>query len=171
MGEKSLTEETVANLDAQTAFKLIEFYENAASVVKGRTWSITTGILTINAALLAFSFQLYTKNSGIHGFLWIQAAICCVGVALCLFLYFLIRDQGKHLIHYWTNENKIGAWNSRVQDFILDEEELAKVREPGYQAPFPRFCVRLVFLSSMFATGFLGTFLLMWALTMTGNKG
>lgn len=165
MGEKLTTKEAVENLDFQSAFKLIEFYQNAANTVKNRTWTITTWILTVNAALIAFCFQLYANNSKIHGFLSIQASICVVGIVLCIFLRVLINDQGKHLRRYWTNENKVGAWNTKVQSLILEKKTVEIVLQENYRADFPRFCKRLRFLSSMFLVGFIGTFVLMWILT------
>ena len=160
MDEEIATPEAIKKLDVQTTFQLIEFYENAASVVKNRTWTITTWVLTINSALIAFSFQLYTDHLQLAGFLWIQAAICLVGLALCTFLYFLIQDQGNHLSHYWTNENKIGAMNSGIQDLVLDKEDPKVILAPGYRADTPKFCKRLVILAQMFAVGFVGLFLL-----------
>jgi len=93
--------------------------------------------------------------------------IVTAGLGVAQADYFLIRDQGNHLRHYWTNEQKIGAWNISIQGFILDQEEVASVSEPGYRAPIPRFCRRLVLLSIMFAIGFVGTFLLMSILMMS----
>ena len=57
MSEKN-SDEAIGALDVEKAFKLVEFYENAAGTVKGRLWTITTWILTINSALLAFAIQL-----------------------------------------------------------------------------------------------------------------
>lgn len=158
------TEEVISELNADAAFALIKFYEDSASVVKGRTWTITAWVLTINSALFAFCFQLYTKNSDIYGFIWIVAAICCVGILLCVFLIILIRDQGEHLRYYWTNENKIGAWNKSIQKLILQPSEIDDVLKPDYNAPVPRFCKNLILLSGMFVVGFLGTFVLIYLL-------
>ena len=167
MNDTTTTEAAVSKLDAQSAFKLIEFYENAASVVKGRTWTITTWILTINAALLAFCFQLYTDHSDIHGFIWVQAGICMVGIALCFFLRLLIQDQGNHLRYYWTKENKVGAWNGKIQGLVLWDQSAECIKKPDYEADFPNFCRRLRLLTDMFIAGFVATFLFMIVLILT----
>lgn len=158
MDETTTTEAAVSALNTQSAFKLIEFYENAASVVKGRTWTITTWILTINAALLAFFFQLYADHNNIHGFIWIQAGICMVGIALCFFLRLLIQDQGLHLRHYWTKENKVGAGNDNIQELVLWDQSAECVKKSNYEADFPKFCTRLLLLTDMFIVGFVATF-------------
>lgn len=159
------TEEVISELNADDAFALIEFYEESASVVKGRTWTITAWVLTLNSALFAFCFQLYINNSDIYGFIWIVAAICCVGILLCIFLMILIRDQGEHLRYYWTNEQKIGAWNKSIQKLILTPSKIDDVLKPNFKASVPQFCKNLTLLSLMYAVGFLGTFALMYILT------
>lgn len=163
MSEKK-SEEVIGDLDVEKAFKLVEFYENAAGTVKGRLWTITTWILTINSALFAFAFQLYKENPKIVGFVAIELAICAVGVALCILLIVLILDHGNHLRTYFTRVNKVGAWNPKVRGLVLKADEVDEVLCPNYSARFPRFCKRLMVLAGMFAAGFVGTFFLMFFL-------
>jgi len=154
------TKKSVGNLSLDKAVELIKFYEESASTVKSRTWTITTWILTLNVGLLAFAFRLYVDQGSEPEYLLLQLAISVVGVALSGFLVILIADQGQHLSHYWTMENKVGAWNGHVRGLVLDQQEFEKAQDDQYRAPMPRFCTRLRILALMFAFAFIGTFIL-----------
>ena len=92
---QTVSREAISNLSVSDAFEYVTFYENIANIVKGRTWTMTAWILSINAALIAFSFQLYVEHLETAGFLIIQLVVCLIGLALCLFLMLLINDQGR----------------------------------------------------------------------------
>lgn len=147
----------VRELGLEDAFQLHSAYEEAAGKVKSRTWAITTWVLTLEAALIAFSVEFYTEQSADGGFLLIQLAIAIVGVALCLFLLFLIRDQGNHLKEYWAAQRKLVKWNTELRRLALADPE-EDLSEP---VKFPPFCTRLISLVVLFAIGFVVLFAMM----------
>lgn len=156
----SMTKESVGALPLDKAIELIKFYEDLASTIKSRTWAITTWVLTLNAALLAYSFQLYLEPERPPEFLLLVLAISIVGIALSIYLFIFISDQGQHLRHYWTMENKVGAWNSSVRGLVMDQLGFEEARDDDYSARFPQFAARLRLLAVMFALAFAASFLL-----------
>jgi hypothetical protein len=161
--EKSFTENAISSLNVQAAFKLIKFYENAASIIKGRIWTITSWILIINSALMTFAFQLYIEHPNLNKFLIIQGIICTSGIILSMYLFAFIRDQGNHLIHYWTKENKVGAWNKDIQHLVFDnEKDIVDAKKEEYVAPYPKFCQRLQLLPILYGIGFVCIFIFMY---------
>ncbi len=172
-----LTEEEISKLNVEKAFELIDSYENKANDVKGRIWTITAWILTINAGLIAFCFDLYQDKSDSPEFLIFVFVACSVGVGLCIYLEFLINDQGNHIKGYHTSSNRIGAWNQKVAGLAFKRYEFERKTKPPefynltefidkrkkecYEAPFPTFCNRLLLLSRLFLLVFGGIFLLM----------
>ncbi len=149
----------IKQLGLEEVFQLHSAYEEAASKVKSRTWTITTWVLTLEAALIAFSVEFYTEQLGDRGLLLIQLAIAIVGVALCAFLLFLIKDQGNHLKEYWISQRKLQSSNTKLGGLALaDPEDLTK------PVKFPPFCTRLIWLVALFAVGFVMLFAIMWHL-------
>jgi len=146
----------VGQLNLDKAAELNESYEKAAGTVKGRTWMITTWVLTLQAAMIAFSVQFYTEQSGDPGFLLIQGAIALVGLALCAFLFVFIRDQGKHLKGYWIAQRKLASWNTALRGLVVSGWEDHSA--PDFGVRFPPFCTKLMLLVGMFAAGFAGLF-------------
>jgi hypothetical protein len=133
------------------SLELFRFYEGAADNAKERSWSVTTWILALNAAVLAFSFDFFADHSTSPAFVIIEAASAVVGMALCGFSIYMLRETGTHISHYWTSSNKIAAAEPTLQPFIGPEEVERVRREPAYEAPFPSFCRNLQFLAGAFA--------------------
>lgn len=151
--------DAVRQLNLDKAFELNNAYEEAAGNVKSRTWTITTWVLTLEAALIAFSVQFYTEQLGDPGFLLIQLAVALVGVALCAFLLVFIKDQGDHLKGYWIAQRKLASWNAELGGLVLSNSK--NLTAPDFGVRFPPFCTKLIWLVAMFAAGFVGLFAMM----------
>ena len=157
--ETGVTQDAVRGLKLDQAFELNDAYEQAAGRVKSRTWTITTWVLTLEAALMAFGAQLYTEQLGDSGFLLLQLAIALVGIALGAFLVFFIVDQGQHLKGYWISQRKLAIWNTALGGLVLTKSE--ESAPPDFGVTFPPFCTRLIWLVALFAAGFAGLFAMM----------
>lgn len=144
------------SLSPSNSMELFKFYEGAADKAKERSWSLTTWVLALNAAILAFSFDFFAKNATSSAFIVIEAASAAVGIALCGFAIYMLRETGRHISHYWTSSNKIAAAEPSLEAFIGAEEAQRARNQANYQAPFPKFCLRLQFLAAAFAIVHLG---------------
>jgi hypothetical protein len=73
-------------LPLDRSLQLFESCEAAAEAAKDRAWTLTSWMLALNIAILAFAFDYFSKNSQKPGFQVIEIASALVGVALCGFL-------------------------------------------------------------------------------------
>lgn len=143
--------ETPTLLSPNNSMELFKFYKGAADKAKERSWSLTTWVLALNTAILGFSFYFFAKNSAVPGFVVIEGASALIGIGLCGFHVYKLRETGRRISHYWTSSNKIASSEPTLKPFI-DAEEAAKARkEPNYRAGFPAFCLRLQVLAVAFA--------------------
>jgi hypothetical protein len=147
----SSAQQTPAQLSSNDSMELFKFYEGAADKAKDRSWTLTTWVLALNAGLLAFSFDFFAKNAASPAFVVIEAASAAVGVALCGFLIYMLRENGGHVSHYWTSSNKIAAAEPKLRPFIGAKEADRALNKPNYKAPFPSYCRRLELLAAAFA--------------------
>jgi hypothetical protein len=131
------------------AADLFKFYEDAAEKTKAFAWAQTTWILTLNAGVLAFSLDFFANHADNAHFVLVEGISSGVGVALCLFLIYLLAQLGGHISHYWTSSNRLAASNAQLAALIFPED-LATARH-GQRVPFPAFCRRLQFLAALFA--------------------
>lgn len=127
---------------------IMAHYEGMADKSKSRAWSLTTWILTLNSGLFAFGIKFYSENQKDPNFLMIELACCGIGILLCLFLSYVLYEQGRHLRGYW-----------QVTDRILSKHtwlsETTGIEPEGKPIAFPRFCIWLILLSCLFIVGFL----------------
>ena len=63
-----------AQLGPDRSMELFKFYEAAADKAKERSWSLTTWVLALNAAILAFSFDFFAEHADSPAFVVIEAA-------------------------------------------------------------------------------------------------
>jgi hypothetical protein len=156
--EKSKSIAPVDERDPGRALDLFKFYETAADKAKQHAWSATTWILAFNAAILAFSFDFFGKHAGKPGFVVIEIASAFVGVGLCAYLTYLLKETGTHIAHYWTSANRLAADQASLVPFIgADEAEKVRTESVRYRASFPNFCRRLQMLACLFALVHLGS--------------
>jgi hypothetical protein len=113
-----MSTEPTAQLSPNNSMELFKFYEGAADKAKERSWSLTTWVLALNAAILAFSFDFFAKNARSPAFVVIEAASAIVGIALCAFIFYLLREAGSHISHYWTSSNRTAAAEPTLELFI-----------------------------------------------------
>jgi hypothetical protein len=164
MAASSLDALAFADLKPEQRLETFKFYEEAAEKAKEHAWSQTTWLLSLNAALLALSVTLYLDHRDDSGYLLLEAVFAVVGVALCGFLIYLLRELGKHIQHYWTTSNRLAASTPMLQSFI-SPKEMAKTRGADYRADFPAFCRRLQVLAGLFGFAHVGLWALMVCLT------
>ena len=137
------------------AFK---FYEEAAEKTKSHAWTQTAWILTLNTGVIAFSLDLYLQHAKDPAFLIIEFFSAGVGIVLCMFLYYVLGELGRHIRNYWTFSNKIAADLPFLTSFI-GKDNARRAKEENYEAEFPQFCKRLQYLAVLFMLAHLG-----WAL-------
>jgi uncharacterized membrane protein YfcA len=162
--------QTEMMLDGTDAIALFKFYEDAADKTKAHAWSQTTWLLTLNSGILAFSLDYYAKHTVTRGALLIECLAALVGAALCAFLLYLLHELGSHISHYWTTSNQIAAAFQPLTPFISKKDARA-AREPGYRAPFPKFCRRLQGMALLFCSAHVGWAVVAFALiSRAGQK-
>lgn len=155
----------IEKLDTDQAFEIFNAYDTTTNAIKGRAWTITAWILTLNAGLFGFSHLLYVEHSDLRGFVALQAVIALVGVALCCFTFVSLKDHTNHLNYYWTLGNMIGAWHSATRGVVFRPKQQAKMAAETYEADdTPGFIVRLKQLNWLFLAGFVANFALMTGL-------
>src|SRR6266849_1105077 len=81
-------------LTPERAIELFKFYEAAAERAKDEAWSLTTWILALNAAILGFAFDFFSKNGEKPGFDVVEIACALVGVRLCVLLNLYVAGNG-----------------------------------------------------------------------------
>jgi hypothetical protein len=143
--------------EAVAAFK---FYEDAADKNKAQAWSLTTWILTLNAAVLGFSITFFIEHRADEALVMIETLSALVGVALSYFLIDMIQQLGSHVQHHWTTSNRIAAVTPTLTSFI-DPRDVESARRDSYRAPFPSFCRRLQVLAVLFLIAHCG-----WAIVV-----
>jgi hypothetical protein len=141
-----------SKLSPSQVLDYFKYYEDAAEKAKTHAWSQTTWILALNAGIMAFSVDFYANHGGLPGFRLIECMSAGVGIALCLFLVYLLEELGGHISHYWSVSNTLAASTSSLTPFISATEAM-EARQPGYKAAFPAFCRRLQALAGLFLVG------------------
>jgi hypothetical protein len=144
-----------ADLAPKERLELFKFYEEAAEKTKAHAWTQTSWILTLNAGVLGFSLTLYLEKANDPLFIYIELLSAGVGVVLCVFLFYVLNELGRHIRNYWTTSNKLAAPYPPLASFI-GESEVLKAREPKYEAEFPAFCRRLQYLAVLFLFAHVG---------------
>ena len=163
------------NLNFDQAFDGFQFYENAANTIKGRTWTISAWILTVNSGIFAFVYNLFKENTVGSPILLVAIAACIAGITLCWFLLVFVIDQGGHLQWYWAqqrlaaisdpdlqtltqthtdDQEDIDDWMSKLLSWVSREQ---RERQQRTGKPFPTFCRRITLLAFIYAVGFAGT--------------
>ena len=137
-------------LTPEETVTVFKFYEEAAEKTKAHAWSQTTWILTLNAGIFAFALKLYTDHAGVYWFSLMEFVCAGVGIALCVFLIYLLSELGRHISRYWTSSNKLAVDYPPLVPFIEESDAVAVRADPKYCAPFPRFCARLQWLAWLF---------------------
>ena len=149
MGQGDSTQDQQGGL-GDKALELFKFYEAAAEKTKAQAWAQTTWILSLNAAIIAFSLNFYAEHPTLRGTWLIEVVAAIVGLVLCLFLIYMLQELGKHLSNYWTASNRLAVGYPPLIPYIgkKDAKAAQKPRYPG--APFPPFCRRLQVLTGLF---------------------
>lgn len=86
---------------------LFKFYESAAQTAKETAWTQTAWVLTLNAGVIGFAFDLFIRRPNESRIFELFAA--SVGVVLCVYLYWSLSELGTHIDSYW-----------RAADFVAD---------------------------------------------------
>ena len=137
------------DLNPNQMLDTFKFYEEAAEKTKAHAWTQTAWILTLNTGLIAFSMNLYLEYANDPSFLIIELISTGVGIVLCVFLFYVLGELGRHIRNYWTFSNKIAADLPFLVSFI-GEDNARKAKEVDYKADFPQFCKRLQYLALLF---------------------
>ena len=146
------------NFSANQMLDTFKFYEEASEKTKAHAWTQTAWILTLNTGLIAFSLDLYLEYAENSAFLLIEFVTASVGVVLCVFLFYILGELGKHIRNYWTFSNQLAVDLPFLVSFI-GEENARRAKDANYRAEFPQFCKRLQYLAVLFMLAHIG-----WAL-------
>jgi hypothetical protein len=155
-----------AEVTQKNLLDLFRFYEDDAERAKSHAWAQSTWSLALNAALLAFSINLYVEHPTIRGFLLLEAFAAAAGLVLCWYALFVLRELGEHIQGYWTAANRIAGDIPLLLAYIgvADTEAL---RDPKYKAKYPPFIERLRMPILLFAGGHVAWFVVV-ALAIAG---
>lgn len=153
------SKDAIEKLQTHELFDILKYYDSTANMIKGRAWTITAWILTLDIGLFAFSHLLYVEHSPLPGFLILQGVVAVVGLALSSFTFVLLNDHANHLCYYWTVENKVAAWHDASPGLIFEPKERAKIAEGKYEPDvIAGFIRRLKQLNWLFVFGFIANF-------------
>jgi hypothetical protein len=151
-------------IGSDKAFEAYKFLQEAAQESKGHAWSQTTWLLTLNAGVLAFSFNLYAEyrdDIPRSGFLVIEWISAVAGAALCVLLLVVLRELGKHISRYWARSDDL----VEKHPFLLDLQPNKARRTKKVGEGFPKFCRRLRYFAWLFIVADLA-----WAVIVTGLR-
>jgi hypothetical protein len=74
-------------------FEIMKYYEETASATKARIWTVTSWILALNAAIIAYCFKIYLEHDTVTYLILFEVMFCLAGIALCKFTLFIIDDH------------------------------------------------------------------------------
>lgn len=152
------------SLSAGELLNAFRFYQEAAERTKGQAWNQTTWLLTLNAAILAFSINVYLDHQTAKGFLLLEAFAGVAGMVLCGYTLFVLDELGKHIQNDWTNATRVAVDVPGLLPYMGLASSVG-LRDPAYLASFPRFIERLRIPVVFFAVGHLAWFVAVAALS------
>jgi Ca2+/H+ antiporter len=135
--------------------EIFKFYEDAAREAKNQAWTQTSWILTINAAILGFTLDLFIEHRSAKDFALIEWISAIAGIILCVYALIVLTELGNHIQTYWTLANKTAVQHPFLIRYIgpTDAENAGK---KNYRALFPPFIKRLMIAPVLFAVAHFG---------------
>lgn len=135
---------------------LWKYEEDQGNTVKGRMLTIVTWLLALATGVLGFTVKELGIIDGKSDKAEIAVGLSLLGVSICGYAWFLVREFGNHMKRHWESADYLRA---RIKGL----EEIKKGGGPEFPSlkprQLPQICERVLVIVIFFAAIFGAVFL------------
>lgn len=159
-------------LEQKEYLELWKWFSDDSNKVKDRMWTMASFFYTLLGALLAYTGKMLSSGEASNSFFHVKEPnlifiIGIIGIVLCGYGIYMIRDYGFHIRSGWSRADYIRFRIEGLSEiWCFDQEEIKAADERlKFTTPkdLPKVAKRLIGLMGLFLVAFVGLIILVWA--------